>query len=85
MKAQMDMEPEKRFYPDANFTLRVSYGNVNGFAPKDAVYYKHYTTLEGIMEKENPDIYDYVVEARLKELFQNKDYGKFTRNFRRNY
>lgn len=80
MKAQMDMEPDKRFYPDANFTLRVSYGNVNGFAPKDAVYYKHYTTLEGIMEKENPDIYDYVVEDRLKELYQSKDYGKYAAN-----
>jgi hypothetical protein len=77
MKAQMEMEPSKRFYPDANFTLRVSYGNVNGFTPKDAVHYKHYTTLEGIMEKENPDIYDYVVEGRLKELYQNKDYGKY--------
>ena len=77
MKAQMEMEPAKRFYPDANFTLRVSYGNVNGFSPKDAVYYKHFTTLEGIMEKENPDIYDYVVEEKLKDLYLNKDYGKY--------
>lgn len=77
MKAQIDMEPAKRFYPDANFTLRVSYGNVNGYSPKDAVYYKHYTTLEGIIEKENPDIYDYVVEDKLKELYLNKDYGKY--------
>lgn len=77
MKAQIEMEPAKRFYPDANFTLRVSYGNVNGYSPKDAVYYKHYTTLEGIIEKENPDIYDYVVEDKLKELYLNKDYGKY--------
>jgi len=77
MKAQMEMEPGKRFYPDANFTLRVSYGNVAGYSPKDAVYYKHFTTLEGIMEKENPDIYDYVVEDRLKDLYLNKDYGKY--------
>ncbi len=80
MKAQMEMEPAKRFYPDANFTLRVSYGNVNGFSPKDAVYYKHFTTLEGIMEKENPDIYDYVVEEKLKDLYLNKDYGKYAAN-----
>jgi len=77
MKAQMDMQPDKRFYPDANFTLRVSYGNVGGFSPKDAVYYKHFTTLEGIIQKENPDVYDYVVEDKLKTLYQNKDYGQY--------
>ncbi len=77
MKAQMEMEPDARFYPDANFTLRVTYGNVNGFSPKDAVYYKHFTTLEGIMQKENPDVYDYVVEEKLKELYNNKDYGRY--------
>ena len=77
MKAQMEMQPDKRFYPDANFTLRVSYGKVNGYSPQDAVYYKHYTTLEGIMEKEDPDIYDYVVTDRLSELYENKDYGAY--------
>lgn len=77
MKAQMEMEPEKRFYPDANFTLRITYGYVDGYNPRDAVYFKHYTTLAGIMEKEDPDIYDYVVEDRLKELYQNKDYGPY--------
>ncbi len=77
MAAQMDMEPEKRFYPDANFTLRVTYGLVDGYDPKDAVHYKHFTTLKGIMEKEDPDIYDYVVEDKLKELYQNKDYGDY--------
>mgnify|MGYP001025340004 CR=1 FL=1 len=77
MKAQMEMAPEKRFYPDANFTLRVTYGHVDGYNPRDAVYFKHYTTLEGIMEKEDPEIYDYVVENRLKELYQNKDYGQY--------
>ncbi len=77
MKAQMEMEPDKRFYPDANFTLRVTYGKVNGYHPQDAVYYKHFTTLDGIMEKEDPDVYDYVVEDRLKELYKNADYGKY--------
>ncbi len=77
MKAQMEMDSDKRFYPDANFSLRVSYGKVNGYYPRDGVYYKHYTTLDGIMEKEDPDIYDYVVEDRLKELYISKDYGKY--------
>ena len=77
MKGQMEMQPDKRLFPDANFTLRVTYGKVEGFRPKDGMKYKHFTTLEGIMQKENPDIYDYVVEPRLKELYNNKDYGRY--------
>ena len=77
MKGQMLMEPEKRFSPDANFTLRVTYGKVEGFKPQDGKNYRHFTTLDGIMEKENPDIYDYVVEPKLKELYNNKDYGRY--------
>ncbi len=77
MKGQMLMEPEKRFSPDANFTLRVTYGKVQGFKPQDGKNYRHFTTLEGIMEKENPDIYDYVVEPKLKQLYNTKDYGRY--------
>ena len=77
MKGQMLMEPEKRFSPDANFTLRVTYGKVEGFKPQDGKNYRHFTTLEGIMEKENPDIYDYVVEPKLKQLYNRKDYGRY--------
>ena len=77
MKGQMVMESEKRFSPDANFTLRVTYGKVEGFKPQDGKKYRHFTTLEGIMEKENPDIYDYVVEPKLKELYNKKDYGRY--------
>ena len=77
MKGQMLMEPEKRFSPDANVTLRVTYGKVEGFKPQDGKNFRHFTTLEGIMEKENPDIYDYVVEPKLKELYNNKDYGRY--------
>lgn len=77
MKAQMEMQPNRRFYPDANSTIRVHYGQVKAFVPMDAVNYKHFTTLEGILEKENPDVYDYVVEQKLKELFNNKDYGRY--------
>jgi len=67
----------KRFYPDANFTLRVTYGKVDGYEPRDGVEYEHFTTLEGVMEKEDPDVYDYVVEDKLKELFEAKDYGSY--------
>ena len=77
MKGQMDMQPEKRLFPDANFTLRVTYGKIEGFKPQDGKTYRHFTTLEGIMQKENPDIYDYVVEPRLKQLYNTKDYGRY--------
>ena len=78
MRGQMEMlSGTKRMYPDANFTLRVTYGKIGGFSPRDAVEYKHYTTLDGIMQKENPDIYDYVVTDRLRELYENKDYGRY--------
>ena len=77
MKMIPEVYPEKRLYPDANFTLRVTYGKVGGFKPKDAVTYRHYTTLDGIMEKEDPNIYDYVVTDRLRELYNNKDYGRY--------
>ena len=77
VQALMEMQPDRRFYPDANFTLRVTYGKVEGYFPMDAVRYRHYTTIEGIMEKEDPEIYDYVVEDRLKELYDSRDYGRY--------
>lgn len=77
MLAQMEMQPKKKIYPDANMSLRVSYGNVDGYQPDDAVTYNYFTTLDGIMEKEDPDIYDYVVEDKLKELYNDKDYGTY--------
>ena len=77
MRAQMEMQADKRFYPDANFTLRVTYGQVKGFSPDDAKTYNFFTTLSGIMEKEDPEIYDYVVEDKLKSLYQDKDYGVY--------
>jgi hypothetical protein len=77
MKAQMEMQKNRLFYPDANFTLRVAYGKVKGAVPADGKVYKHFTTLKGIMEKENPDIFDYVVEPKLKQLYKNKDYGQY--------
>ncbi|MCR5424738.1 MAG: S46 family peptidase [Bacteroidales bacterium] len=77
VKGIMEKDPDVNYFPDANLTLRVAYGAVKGFKPKDATYYVPYSTLAGIMEKENPDIYDYVVEPRLKELYRNKDYGRY--------
>ena len=77
VRGMMAQYPDSNFFPDANLTLRVAYGHVQGFRPKDAIYYTPYSTLEGIIEKENPDIYDYVVEPRLKELFRTKDYGRY--------
>lgn len=77
MKAQMEMQPDNRFYPDANSTLRVAYGKVKPYYPKDAVFYEYQTTLEGIIEKDDPAVYDYVVDERLKKLYANKDYGKY--------
>ncbi len=77
MRGQMEMQPERRFYPDANFTLRVAYGQIAGFSPADAVHYAPFTTIDGIMAKENPDIYDYVVEDRLKELYAARDFGPY--------
>ncbi len=75
-----EMQTDKIFYPDANFTLRVAYGKVDDYEPRDGVRYRHYTTLEGIIEKDNPDIYDYRVPEKLKELYENKDYGEYAEN-----
>ncbi|WP_205504440.1 S46 family peptidase [Rufibacter psychrotolerans] len=72
-----EMQKDRKFYPDANLTLRVSYGQVDGYKPADGVTYDYYTTLEGIMEKEDPAVVDYKVPAKLKELYQKKDYGPY--------
>ena len=72
-----EKDADKVFYPDANFTMRISYGKVSGFSPRDAVRYKHYTTLDGVIEKDNPEIYDYDVPEKLKEIYEAKDYGQY--------
>ncbi len=77
MQGLMEMDKDKVFYPDANSTLRVAFGIVDDYIPNDAVEYDYYTTLEGIMEKDDPEVYDYKVPAKLKQLYQNKDYGKY--------
>ncbi|WP_291911357.1 S46 family peptidase [Chitinophaga sp. CB10] len=83
MKAQMDVfEGKKNFYPDANSTLRVTYGKVDGYSPKDAVEYDYYTWLDGVMEKYIPGDYEFDVPAKLIELYKQKDYGRYGVNGR---
>ena len=80
MAGLMDMQPDKTFYPDANSTLRIAYGKVAGYHATDAVYYTHYITLKGIMEKDNPNIYDYDVPQKLRDLYKNRDFGPYTQD-----
>ena len=77
VKALMEKDKDRVFYPDANLTMRVTYGQVKGFQPADGTDYVYYTTLDGIMEKEDPDVYDYQVHPKLKELWEKKDYGRY--------
>ncbi|MGW8181785.1 MAG: S46 family peptidase, partial [bacterium] len=77
MAAQMEQGKDRVFYPDANSTLRLAYGKVMGYDSRDAVHYGYQTTLTGVMEKDNPEVYDYDVPDRLKELYQNKDFGRY--------
>ncbi|WP_237144320.1 S46 family peptidase [Pontibacter pamirensis] len=71
------MNPDKVFYPDANSTLRLSYGAVKDYSPQDGVVYNYYTTLDGVMAKEDPNNEEFVVPAKLKQLYQAKDYGRY--------
>lgn len=74
MQGQMEFEPSRTFYPDANLTLRVAYGKVGGYEPSDGVKYAHISTLTGIMEKDNPEIYDYNVPQSLRDLYATGEY-----------
>ena len=69
MQGQMEFENEKTFFPDANLTLRVAYGHVEGYRPVDAVYYTPVSTLRGIIEKDNPDIFDYNIPQVLRDIY----------------
>ena len=74
MRGQMEFEPDKAFYPDANLTLRVAYGHVEGYRPADAIYYRHVSTLRGIIEKDNPDIFDYNIPQELRDIYARGGY-----------
>ena len=67
----------KAFYPDANLTLRVAYGHIKGYQPSDATYYLPSSTIKGIMEKDNPEIFDYNIPQRLRDIYAQKDYGRW--------
>lgn len=74
----MEMMPDHKFYPDANFTIRLTYGQVLPYRPADGVIYDYYTTLEGVIAKEDPsNPLEFTVPDKLKELFKNKDYGQY--------
>jgi hypothetical protein len=75
-----EMDPDRLFYPDANSTMRLSYGTVQNYEPRDAVVYDYYTTLTGVMEKENADNPEFIVPQRLKELYEKKDFGEYGAN-----
>lgn len=77
MKAQIELFPNERIFPDANSTLRVTYGKVAGYNPSDAVYYEPVTHLEGIIEKFIPGDYEFDVPKKLLELYESKDYGTY--------
>lgn len=74
---QLEMKKDAAIYPDANSTMRMTYGQVLDYSPRDAVEYDYITTLEGVMEKEDPNNWEFEVPTKLKELYANKDYGQY--------
>ncbi len=84
MRGQMEYNKANRgtkvFYPDANSTLRVAYGQVKGYSPSDAVYFTPVSSLDGVIEKDNPEIYDYNIPQKLRDLHAAKDYGQWEVN-----
>ena len=77
VKALMEWDTKRAFFPDANLTLRVAYGKVAGYEYADGEYHLPQTTLEGIMEKDNPEIYDYNIPQALRDVYATKDYGRW--------
>ena len=73
----LEMREGEAIYPDANFTMRLTYGTVLPYYPRDAVFYNYYTTLKGVMEKEDPSNWEFVVPEKLKELYEAKDFGRY--------
>jgi hypothetical protein len=73
----MEMQKDRVFYPDANSTMRLTYGRVGDYLARDAVRYDYYTTLKGVMEKEDTTNQEFAVDPRLRELYETKDYGRY--------
>ena len=80
MQALREWDSERAFYPDANFTLRVAYGTICGYENADGEYHTPLTTLDGIIAKDNPEIYDYDIPQELRDIYKNKDYGRWSIN-----
>ncbi len=76
----LEKEKDQTPYPDANFSIRLTYGQVLPYQPKDGVIYKNYTTLKGVMEKEDPDNWEFIVPEKLKTLYDNRDFGPYARD-----
>lgn len=76
----LKMDSNQNYYPDANGTMRLSYGTVGDYSPRDAVQYNYYTTFKGMIEKDIPGDFEFGVDAKMKELFQSKDYGPYAKN-----
>ena len=76
----LEWKKDEPSYPDANFTMRLTYGTVKGYSPKDAVIYRHYTTLDGVMEKDDQSSWEFAVPAKLRKLWEEKDYGCYSMN-----
>lgn len=74
MRGQMEFEKDRDFFPDANLTLRVAYGRVCGYSPADGTWYKPVSTLKGVMEKDNPDIFDYNIPQTLRDIYARGGY-----------
>ena len=77
MQALREWDKERAFYPDANFTLRVAYGTVTGYENADGEYHTYLTTIDGIIAKDNPNIYDYDIPQSLRDTYKSKDYGRW--------
>ena len=77
IKGLRDWDTERAFYPDANLTLRVAYGSIAGYEYADGEYHKPQTTLDGIIAKDNPEIYDYDIPQSLRDLYASKEYGRW--------
>jgi len=75
--ALREMQPMKTFYPNANFTMRMTYGKVLDYTAADAIHYDYVTHLKGVMEKEDPSNDEFIVPAKLKELYNKKDFGRY--------
>ena len=78
VKGILETEKDRALFPDANSSLRATFGQVKGYQPRDAVYYTYQTTLEGVMEKEDPTDWEFVVPPYLKELYEARNYGQYS-------